>query len=309
MKVSPVSAATNTLGAVSMDNSGQPAMQSHMRSLKMKTIATPGYVPNEPEQETEQPPPQAAQTQTEAPITDETKAADEATQPLSPQYAALAKARRALQQEKQAFDRMKAEFEASKAQSTDAIDKARLTSDPLGVLLDAGVTFDQLSEAVIAYQNGGVAGVRELKNEIKTLKDTFEKQLSERDQQAIQQAAKKLQFDGERLSQEGDEFALLRHEKGIPKVVEYIVEKYKETGDVLDLRETMQRFEKFHRKEANAKAELLKKLSGEQSPIPPTQPVQQQRQPMRTLTNRDTASVPMDRKARALAAFRGTLKT
>lgn len=286
MKISPI--APPSVGGA---QGQQPAFST--RALRMSTNATPGRVDMPPE---------------EAPsIPDATEApADEATQPLSPQYAALAKQRRALQvKEREIAEREKALQSQSGTQPA-GLDVARLKSDPLGVLLEAGVTYEQLTEAVLSSQD--TAHISALKAEIAALKGDFEKKLTDRDSQQEQQALAQMRREATNLVAQGDDFEMVRETRSIPKVMELIERTYRETGEVIDVKEALTLVEEELFKDAERLAGLKKVQAKFAPPAPqPAQPPQQQRH-MRTLTNRDTAQVPMSAKARALAAFNGTLR-
>ncbi len=113
MRISPI-AAPAPLGGTTP---AAPAMSS-VRSFKMNTNATPGRTDVALEPSISDP-------------NDTAAAADEVTQPLSPQFAALAKQRRALQvKEREIADREKALQGQSSTQGA-GIDVARLKSDPV----------------------------------------------------------------------------------------------------------------------------------------------------------------------------------
>lgn len=291
MKISPVSSAVSVPGAPDP----QVARVQSVRSLRMTTNATPGVV-------TAPPPEPLAISDT----VDPAEATVEATQPLSPQFAALAKQRRALQvKEREIADREKALSSQPPTQGG-GVDLARLKSDPLSVLLEAGVTYDQLTEAILADQSGGGADIQALKAQIQSVKDDVTKTLSERDSQAEKQVLAEMRKEAVKLSAEGDTFELVRETGSIPQVMELIERTYRQSGEVLDVQEAMQLVEDELISES-LKLAALKKVQGRLQPEPAPVPQPQQRQ-MRTLTNRDTAAVPMSRKERALLAFSGQLK-
>ncbi len=181
---------------------------------------------------------------------------------------------------------------------------ARLKSEPLSVLLEAGVTYDQLTEAILANQ--GDSKVSALEAKISALEQGIDKKLSDREVQAEQQVLAEMRKEAERLIV-SDDFELVRETKSVPDVMSLIERTYRETGEVLEVTDALKLVEDelFSR---NQKLAGLKKM---QSLFKPAEhiPVQQKSTPgMRTLTNRDTASIPMSPKARALAAFRGELK-
>lgn len=286
MKISPMTSSVNTVGAV--EGSGES-----LRSIKMVTNATPG--PAGPLEEVQK---LTIQDDIEA------KPVDEVTQPISPQLAELARARRALQVKERAIvDREKAL--ESRSQDVNLIDRARLKSDPLGVLLETGVTYDQLTEAILNGQ--GNAEMAALKAELHALKEGVDKKFVEKDTQAEQQVLAEMRREALRLSSQGEAFEMVRETRSIPDVMKLIERTYRETGEVLETTEALRLVEdelvSRYKKLAN-----LKKVQSQLAPAPAQLQLQPQRQGMRTLTNKDTASPVMTPKARALAAFYGTLK-
>ncbi len=267
-----------------------------VRSLRMTTNATPGLIRGA-ELAADDDPGTISDTNTEV--------VEEATQPLSPQLAALAKQRRALQvKERELADREKA-LEGRSPVQGDMIDRALLKSKPLSVLLDAGVTYDQLTEAILNDQSSNGPELQALKDQIAALEKGFDEKLSTRDQQAEEQVLAEMQREATRLASEGETFELVRETGSVPQVMELIKRTYKETGEVLDVSEAMQLVEDELIGES-LKLAALKKVQGRLQPEP-APVVPQQRPAMRTLTNRDTAAAPMSRKERALLAFAGQL--
>ncbi len=295
MKISPVSAQGTTIGAIGSSAEPQPGVQQRTRSLRMTTNATPGR---------EEIPP----VNQELPISDKDVGTTppEATEPLSPQFAALARQKRALQvKERELSDREKALTTQSTTQ-VDMVSKADLKANALGVLLDAGVTYDDLTQQILANNDGVTPELRALKAEIKALKEGVDKTLTDRDVQAEQQVLAEMRREATQLVAQGETYELVRETRSIPHVIKLIERTYRETGEVLDVREALKLVEDDLLAE-NLKLANLQKIRAQMAPQPVSQPTQQHRQ-MRTLTNRDTASVPMSAKQRALAAFNGTLR-
>ncbi len=261
----------------------------------MTTNATPGTVPYQPAE-----PAPLTKTDTD----DTAEATVEATQPLSPQLAALAKQKRALQvKERELADREKALGERSSTQEG-MIDLARLKSEPLRVLLESGVTYDQLTEAILADRDGGGPELQALKAEIAALKGDVDKRLTDRDTQSEQAVLAEMRKEATQLAAEGDNFELVRETGSIPQVMELIEKTYRSTGEVLDVSEAMQLVED----ELIGESLKLAKLSKVQGRLQPEPPALQAQQRPRTLTNRDGAAPVMGRKERALLAFAGQLK-
>lgn len=256
-------------------------------------------------------------TQTpENPISDTSEQAPkvEATKPLSPQFAALAKAKRALQVKERELAQRE---EALKSQGTSNADEilARLKADPLSVLNENGVSYDQLTEAIL-NGSGSNSEILKLQNEIKALKEDLSKQFETRDQQAEQQVLREIRREADMLTSQGDEFEAIRQARAQSKVVELIHRTWQKTGEVLDVSEAA----KLVEEQLIEDALPFVKFKKVQEKLTPQQQVEAQApaqvneaapnthvKTMRTLTNRDAARPgTSDRRARAIAAFNGT---
>ncbi len=291
MKISPVAAPSNSVSA----QGNMPSAVQSLRAMTMNTNATPGYIP----------PP----TDENLPISDtiEDGSTVEVTQPISPQFAALAKQRRALQVREQALIEREKRLESMPAEG-EYVPKSRLKSETLKVLQEAGALepdfYNQMTEYLL--ENQGNPEINALKAEIDSLKKGVDQRFTDQVTQQEKQVLAEMQREASLLVTGDDNFELVRETRSIPKVMQLIERNYRETGEVLDVTEALQLVEDelFSR---NQKIANLKKMQSlfnkpEQTPMP------QPRTGMRTLTNQHTASVPMDRKARALAAALGTLK-
>lgn len=229
----------------------------------------------------------------------------EATQPLSPQFAALAKQKRALQVKESELKEREAKLAASGA--TEGPDKLieRLKSQPLSVLQEHGVTYEQLTNAILNGEQGNPE-IQALKEELKALKGEVKETFQTREQQQEEAALTEMLFEAEDLAKEGEDFALIREQDAYEKVLRLIEGTYRKTGRVMDVRTAMERVES----ELLTNAEKLARLGKVQSKIAPPAPppLQPQQRQMRTLTARDSSSAPMSARQRAIAAFQGTLK-
>ena len=290
----------NTVAGVTGGPQAPQAVAPSLRSLRINTNATPGsYAP-----------PADAGAQVVAPAEEENKenvgeAENEATKPLSPQFAALAKQRRALQvKERELAERERALSGKSPTQG-DYIDRARIKSEPLSVLLESGVTYDELTQAVLNQQGGYNPEIHELKQKLKALEEGVEQKLTQREEAQREQAISEMRRTATQLAADGDRFEMIRAGGHINDVIKLMVQTYDNVGELLDVEEAMQMVEDQLLEDTISRAKLGKvwnKLA------PENQPMVQQRPGMRTLTNRDTAQVPMSPKQRALAAFYGQLK-
>jgi hypothetical protein len=293
MKISPIS-------SVPVATSEPQSRVESVRHIKMNTNATPGKVLEPFEEEVKEP-----ETVEKLPNldTNETQEVNEETKPLSPQFAALARERRSLQRERKELEELKKGLEA-KSQGSDVIERSRLKSEPLNVLLEAGVTYEQLTEAILANQQN--PEVNTLKSKMTELESKVDQRFEERAKQERAQVVKQMQREASLLVSTGDEFELVRETRSVPDVIRLIEKTYDEHGELLDVQEACRFIEEelFKKSQKLAGLKKLKDHFGSKSPEP-----QMKQQPgMRTLTNKDTASIVLDRKACAIAAFNGTLK-
>lgn len=230
----------------------------------------------------------------------QTNAVREATQPLSPQFAALAKQRRALQVK----ERELADKEKALGGSTRSELEARIKSAPLSVLQELGVTYDQLTNEILATQGGINPDIQALKAEIKSLREGVDKTLSEKDAATEKAVLNEMRRTVNQLASAGDNFEMIRETQSQSDVIDLIYRTYKETGEVLDEAEAMRLVEDELVNES-LKIARLKKVQGKLTPAP----LQQQPQTgMRTLTNKDSAKPMMDRRQRAIMAAQGLMK-
>jgi Skp family chaperone for outer membrane proteins len=258
--------------------------ETSLKRLKMATKATPGpALPQEAYQAQQESISQPAQSDGDV------QASAEVIKPLDPQAVALAKQRRALQvKEREIAEREKALASAPDWKST-------LKANPLSALQDAGLTYDDLTQAILSSQNS--PEIQQLRDELKSLKDGVDKTLSERDAQAEQQVLNDIQRNINNLVAQGDTYELVRETQSQPTVKELIHRTWKSTGEVLSESEACALVET----ELLNDALKLAKLSKIQQKIAPPTPQPQ----MKTLTSRDGARPMLDRKARAMAAFYG----
>ncbi len=234
----------------------------------------------------------------------ETKEA-EATQPLSPQFAELAKRRRALQLQERALKEREKALE-SLGTGSDRIELAKLKSSPLSVLQEAGVMgdefYNQLTEHLLANQEDGK--YRALEAKLAAIEQGVDKKFTDRETQAEQQALAEMKRDAQSLLAKDDTYELVRETRSIPDVMKLIERTYRETGEVLEVSEALKLVEDHLFEKTNKLANLNKIKSQFIQQAPPAPPPKQQIG-MRTLKNTDTAPIASSRRARALAAALG----
>lgn len=299
MKISPVSSA-QTVVTTAPDS---PARAEVPRTLRMNTNATPGRAAPPPA-----PAPVAASApQVGIPDPSDPAARPEATEPLSPQAAALARQRRSLQVKERELAAREAALKTAPAAQAGGIDLARLKAEPLSVMQEHGITYDQLAQQILASQQGvSPEQFRALQAELATVKDSFKQELTQRDQAGRAEAIKAMTQEAQDLvAQGGEEFEVVRATQSVPLAIKLIERIYDEKGIVMDVRAALAEIE-TERLADILKVNGLKKVQGQMQPkVAVPAPAPQPRPPMRTLSNRDTASAPMSAKQRALAAFWG----
>lgn len=287
MKISPIAAPM----ATTVSGNPQTSHVETLRKIQMNTNATP--LPNQYQQQELRN--QDNNIQPEEPVA--------VTQPLSPQLALLAREKRALQvKERELRNRERA---LSQNTGNSGIDLARLKSEPLRVLLENGVTYEQLTQEIMSGQSN--SEINTLKAKIDSLEKGFDQKFTDRDAQAEKQVLAEMQREANQLIQNSDDFEFVRETRSVPTVMQLIERTYRESGEVLDTSEALRLVEEELFKDAQKMARL-KKMQSQMSPVAPQMQTQLRQTGMRTLTNRDTASVPLSRNARAMAAFYGTLK-
>lgn len=252
--------------------------------------------------------------QSPTPDTNEQTQGTEETRPLSPQFAALAKTKRALQvKERELAQREEALKAQSPVNSADYISKADLIANPLKIF-EAGLTYDQLTEAILNNPTANAIDPIKLRAEIKEdIKKELLGEFSTRDQQAEAQVLADIKREAMAITAQGDDFEAIREARAQQTVVDLIHRTWKTTGEVMDVMDAAQLVENQLIDEAIPFARI-KKVQSRLTPAQEQQIAQTPIAPkpntkiMRTLTNRDNASPVMDRRARAIAAMNGTLK-
>lgn len=291
MRIAPVPNVTNLEPAPIDQNTGS-AVQN-LRAVKMRTNYNPTEYGQLPEN-------QSALANS---LTNDQAGVAEDTQPLSPQYAALAKQRRALQVKERELRNKEQALQSNSGQSN-SVEIARLKSEPLKVLLEAGVSYDDLTQAIL--NDPGNSELYALRQEFNSYKQEVQNQFSEREAAAERQALMEMGNEAHELVNNTQDFELIRTMGHLPDVTHLIELKYRENGEILSVHQACQMIEDELFKDAQ-KVAGLDKVRSYFSPAQQA-PQMQRHSGMRTLTNRDTATVPLTAKQRAIAAFQGTLK-
>ena len=268
---------------------------------------------------------------------DESPAAEQKSEdPLSSQYALLARREKALrakaQQQEQVY---KAREEALKAKEaalavkdaeyqTGYISKAQLKTNTLAALEDAQVSYDEITQAILNNQTPLDPRTQNLMAKMEAKISKLEAELgegkkaqSDQQTQAYQAAVKQIETDVRALVKLDPAYETVRETNSIKDVVELIEQTYKEEGTLLSVEEAAQLVEDELLSQID-RLTKIEKVKNRLSPKPaaseqvqaqtPSKPTPQQ-QPMKTLTNANSSTRQLSARERALLAFKGELKT
>jgi hypothetical protein len=235
----------------------------------------------------------------------------EEIKPIGPQFAAIAKAKRALQVKEREIQAREEALKSNPGTTPGGISIESVKANPLSVLREAGVTNDQLTEAILAEADSHHPKFDKYDAELNALREEIKNQnksLSERDEHQKRQVLAQMERDAAQIVAQGDEYEMVREKKAIKSVIKLIDREYTENGNVLDVDEALGLVENALLEEALEYARI-KKVQSKLTPAQPQQPQPQNTNSnvrvMRTLTNRDGASVPSSSRERAIAAFWG----
>ena len=264
------------------------------------------------------------------------KAEVKSEDPLSSQYALLARREKALRAKAQQQEQtIRAREEALKAREAEIaakdadyqsnyISKQKLKANTWEALNDAQVSYDELTQQILDNQTPLDPRTQNLmsKMEAKIAKleaelESGKKGAQEQQDQAYKAAVAQIQTDVRNLVNSDPEFETIRATGSVKDVVELIEMTYKEEGRLLSTEEAAKLVED-HLLEEIAKLTRIEKVKQRfnskpaaqsqiqaQTPAKPTQ----QTQTMKTLTNATSSSRQLSAKERAILAFKGELKS
>lgn len=251
--------------------------------------------------------------------------------PMSTHYANLARKERALRAKDQAYQAAvkarEAEFvareEALKAKEAEYqsnyIPKSRFKQDPLSVLTEEGISYDDITKAILSPQVQQdprvLAELENLKSEIKAQREQQErnaKAYEDQQQQAYKQAVSEIRNEAKRLVTNDPNFETIKVTNSISDVVDLIEKVYHKDGILMSVEDAAKEVEDYLVEEATKLArisKIQKRLQGsspaKQEPAPTTQKPQTNQITMKTLTNSVNASKKLSSRERAIAAFKG----
>lgn len=255
---------------------------------------------------------------------------------LSRQFAQLARQEKALRQKAQQQDQALKAREAALAErearltsqpATDLskyIPKDRFLQDPISVLEENGLNYDDLTQRYVTrapVDPSVTRAMQAMQDEIRELKAQTAKaseQQTEAQKQAYAGAIKQIRNDVVNLVRQDPAFETIKQTQSIDDVVELIEETYKQDGIVLSVDEAAKQVEEYLVEEAMKLTRIGKIQQRLQSSSNGQQTLQaqqrqnaqpQQKQPgsMKTLTNATSSNRQLSAKERAILAFKGEL--
>lgn len=272
--------------------------------------------------------------QVPVPSLDESK-----TQPedpvLSRQFAQLSRQEKALrakaQQQEQAYKvkeqallAREAELAKQEAQyKTGYIPKETLKNNPLQALIEAEVSYDELTQQILNNSNPIDPRLQSTISKLEAKIQSLEKAAEEAQttsksatQAQYDSAVKQITTDVQNLVKTDPQYETIRATNSAKDVVDLIVRTYNEDGVLLSVEEAADEVENHILEEA-VKLSRLSKVTKRMQTVAPTQtpkpqatqPAQSkpstQAQPMKTLTNASASTRPLTSKERAMLAFKG----
>lgn len=249
---------------------------------------------------------------------------------VSRQFAQLARQEKALrakvQQQEQAIKAREQALQAREAAlaskdqeyQTGYISRDRLKSDPLGVMAETGLTYEELTQQILTQQPKDPrveATISRLEAKIKALEDgaqNTQKSYQEQQQNAYQAAVRQIETDARALVKQDPNFETIRATGAVKDVVELITQTYDKDGVLLTVEEAAQQVEDYLVEEA-MKITRIDKIknriaaNASQASTKAQTPATNKQPQMKTLTNATGSSRELSAKERAILAFKGQL--
>lgn len=255
-------------------------------------------------------------------VVEETKTQSTSDQ-LSPQYAMLAKKERALRLKSQEIKSKEDAFKAKEEEyQSKYIQKDRLTSDPLSVLNELGVSYEQLTSLILSQgtpeQAAQNSSVQKLEAEIRAIReaqDADRKAIADQQSKAYQNALSQIRNEARSLVDSDPDFEVTRETKSVGQIVELIERTYNEDGVLLSVEEAARQVEDYL-VERHEKFARLNKIQSRIKPVAPKQAPAEEKQTQqgtqtqsqsKTLTNTMATTPRLSSKERAIMAFKGQL--
>lgn len=261
----------------------------------------------------------------ESPSSEAPKAAEE---PISSQYAALARREKALRAQSEQFKQrelaLKAREDALTAVSTPKakefdeskyVSRDKLKSSTFEVLAEEGLTYEDLVErAMNAPKPEELArkqyekSIDEKLAKLEAAQEDAKKQSSEQQKQAYDQALNQMRNQTKSLVASDPAFEAIKETNSVEDVIDLIKQTFEQDGELLSVEEAATQVEAYLIEEA-MKLTRIKKIqqrhleASTKASAPTTSNPQ-----LKTLTNSTSASRTLSSRERAMLAFKGETK-
>jgi len=282
-----------------------PPTQAPQATQPMGDVPPPpsGANPDAPAQDAAPQDPALYQTANNVEVKEEPTEA--ASQPLSPQFVALAKKEQAIRKARQ---ELKAQQEAFEREKANYVAKESLRENPLSALNELGLTYDKLTELQLSQQNPDpnqqtLEQLEKLKAQLEERLTSFDKRLEDRDKQAYDAAVNQIRRDVELLVDSDPTFETIKASGEIGTVVELIEKVFHKEGNILSVEEAAKLVEDaLVERETERVQQLLKvqKLKSRLGMLEKTQEPEVQQQPQPTLSNSHSVNRPLTARERAV---------
>lgn len=231
------------------------------------------------------------------------------SQPLSPQFVALAKKEQAIRKARQ---ELKAQQEAWEREKANYVAKELLKNDPLSALNELGLSYDKLTELQLSQQNPDpnqqtLEQLEKLKTQFEERLSSFDKKLEDRDKQAYDAAVNQLRKDAELLVDSDPAFETIKAAGEVGSVVELIEKIFNKEGTILSVEEAAKLVEDALVERETERVQKLLKVSKLKSRMGVTEKTQSeevqpevQQTPPPTLSNAQSVSRPLSARERAI---------
>lgn len=228
------------------------------------------------------------------------------SEPVNPQLALLAKQERAIRKARQ---ELRQQQDALKAREASMVSIEALKSDPLKVLSELGVTYDNLTEQQLSQVNPDPN--QQLLNKIAELEQrlaSVDEQFTKRDSQAYEAAVNQIRNDVKLLVDSDPTYETISATGETEAVVELIQRVFDKEGTILAVEEACRLVEDKLLERKLEEVKRLTNLSKIKSKLgspaePETEATLAQQTAPQTLSHANTVARPMSARERAILAF------
>lgn len=192
--------------------------------------------------------------------------------------------------------------------------RIRFTKEPLAVMNEAGITYDQLTQHILASGNQTDPNIVKLQAELTQIKKLQEEQLEatkNEQKNAYDRAVKQITVDVDKLVRDNPEFELTSQMNTQAAVVKLIETTFNEEGYLMSTEDAAKEVENWLEEQLLLGVKS-KKIQGKITPVSQevSQPATVTPKPVTTITNQvvQASTKPLtanERRARAIAAFNG----